>query len=237
MAVLRKNKVSNYTVIDNNVFRDKEMSLKAKGLLCLMLSLPDEWDYTLAGLTALSSDGIDGTRSALNELECKGYFRRNIIKDAGRFSDVEYVISEVPMTDKPILEIPILEKPPQLNTNEIKEEKNKIYKDIVDAWNSICVSRPRVLKVGSDRRKKMKLRLAEHDYDTILLAFRKVEESDFLNSSAWCSFDWVFKNEQNIQKVLEGNYDNGTKMTKTEREMMDAYRRIEGSYEGTDVAY
>ena len=69
MTVLKKNKKSNYTVVDNGIFQNKDLSLKAKGLLCLMLSLPDNWDYTLAGLAQLSSDGVDATRNALNELE------------------------------------------------------------------------------------------------------------------------------------------------------------------------
>lgn len=123
MAVLRKRKYNNYTVIDNGIFKNREMSLKAKGLLCLMLSLPDEWDYSLEGLVTLSHDGKDAVRSALSELERLNHFRRVQLNENGKFTGVEYVISEEPMTEEPILEKPTSENPTQLNTNTNKVPK------------------------------------------------------------------------------------------------------------------
>lgn len=118
--MLKKRKRNNYTVIDNGIFKNREMSLKAKGLLCLMLSLPDDWDYSLEGLTALSHDGRDSVRSALTELERLNHFKRVQLNDNGKFNGVEYIISEEPMSENPFSENPISVNQPQLNTNTNK---------------------------------------------------------------------------------------------------------------------
>ena len=65
MAILKKEKKTNYTIISNNIFKDKSLSLKAKGLLCLMLSLPDMWEFTEQGLATLSADGLASTKTAI----------------------------------------------------------------------------------------------------------------------------------------------------------------------------
>ena len=80
-------------IMSNYHLRDKELSLKAKGLLSQMLSLPDDWDYTLAGLSHINRESKDAIRSAVNELEAAGYIRRHQKTDAsGKFSGNEYVI-------------------------------------------------------------------------------------------------------------------------------------------------
>ena len=108
MAVSRTEKREGFTVIDNEIFRNRKLSLKAKGLLCLMLSLPDGWSYSLDGLKLLSTDGISSVRSALAELQDAGYFYRRQAREGGKFKDIEYVISEEPK--EPVLEKPISEK-------------------------------------------------------------------------------------------------------------------------------
>ena len=129
LAVFRVNKTKNYTVISNTHFKEKDMSLKAKGLLSLMLSLPDEWDYSINGLTALSKDGKDSVMNTLSELEDHGYLRRTKLCDEkGRFAGYDYDIYEKPHTGNPYPENPntgkpYTEKPTQLNTKQssIKE--------------------------------------------------------------------------------------------------------------------
>ena len=81
MAVMRVHKNANFTVMSNYHFREKKMSLKAKGLLSLMLSLPNDWDYSIAGLATLSKDGKDSVMSALKELEQFGYLTRTRLVD------------------------------------------------------------------------------------------------------------------------------------------------------------
>lgn len=81
MAVVRSEKNSDFTRISNSLFKEKNMSLKAKGLLSLMLSLPDDWDYSINGLVGLSTDGKDSVMKALSELERFGYLKRRRVTD------------------------------------------------------------------------------------------------------------------------------------------------------------
>ena len=132
MAVMRVEKNLNYTVMANYHLRDKGISLKAKGLLSLMLSLPSEWDYTLAGLAYINREGVDAIRSAIKELEHAGYIVRTRQRnEAGQLLDTEYIIYEYPQngdtiisshsissevsntppSEEPILENPILDNP------------------------------------------------------------------------------------------------------------------------------
>ena len=107
MAVFRVEKSRDYTVMSNYHLRDKGLSLKAKGLLSQMLSLPEDWDYTLSGLSHINRESKDAIRSAVNELEAAGYIQRCQTTDAsGKFSGNEYVIHESPVTSEPSLEKP-----------------------------------------------------------------------------------------------------------------------------------
>ena len=107
MAVFRIDKTKDYTVMSNHHLRDKRLSLKAKGLLSQMLSLPEDWDYTLAGLSFINRESKDAIRTAINELEKAGYIERHQTTDAaGRFSSNEYIIHEFPIDPAPSLEKP-----------------------------------------------------------------------------------------------------------------------------------
>ncbi len=141
MSVIRIHKTANYTVMANYHFKEKKMSLKAKGLLSLMLSLPDDWNYSVSGLVRLSKDGKDGVMSALQELEKFGYLSRAQQFNAkGQFSGIEYNIYEQPQTENPITEKQIAdnpisanqdaEKPRQLNTNPLNKKENKDIKEL-----------------------------------------------------------------------------------------------------------
>lgn len=134
MSVYRIKKNHNYTVLSNYHFKEKTMSLKAKGLLSLMLSLPDDWDYSTEGLAKLSSDGITAVRSALQELEKFGYLVRERIRENGRISDWIYNIYEQPNisetqeVENQRVENQTLENNRQLNTKELNTKS--ISKDI-----------------------------------------------------------------------------------------------------------
>lgn len=128
MAVFRVERTSNYTVMSNHHLRDKRLSLKAKGLLSLMLSLPEDWDYTLAGLAKINSEGKDAIRSAVVELEKAGYVqRRQTVERDGKFSTNEYVIREEPFSALPLSENPTTEIPPTADTPT--ENPTQIKKD------------------------------------------------------------------------------------------------------------
>lgn len=140
MAVIRVHKTKDYTVMSNTHFREKKMTLKAKGLLSLMFSLPDDWDYSIAGLTTLSKDGKDGVMSALKELEDFGYLKRTRLNDEkGKFAGYDYDIFEQPQSEKPYAENPNTDKPntenppqyitKQLNTNTSNTDTTKENKE------------------------------------------------------------------------------------------------------------
>ena len=149
MAVIRVNKTNDFTVMSNAHFKEKNMSLKAKGLLSLMLSLPDDWDYSVAGLTELSEDGKDSVMKALAELERFGYLKRTRLTDKkGRFAGYDYDVYEQPLnddmcsekpyaenpnTDNPNTEKPYAENPSQLNTNISNTKKLNISSKPDDA--------------------------------------------------------------------------------------------------------
>jgi hypothetical protein len=141
MSIIRVNKTKNFTVMSNFHFKEKRMSLKSKGLLSLMLSLPEDWNYSLAGLVSLSKDGKDSVMAALAELEKFGYLTRTRTTNSkGQFSGVEYDIYEQPQEQKPVAEKQSEEKqnaeksnsgkPPLLNTKFIKNVSNKSIKEL-----------------------------------------------------------------------------------------------------------
>ena len=136
MAVFRVERNRGYTVMSNHHLRNKELSLKAKGLLSQMLSLPEDWDYTLAGLSLINKEKIDAIREAVRELERAGYIVRSRERDAkGRLRGAEYVIYEQPQPptsdlptlenptlDNPTQEKPTLEKPTQENPTQLNKD-------------------------------------------------------------------------------------------------------------------
>ena len=128
MAVFRVERTRDYTVMSNHHLKNRALSLKAKGLLSMMLSLPDDWDYTTRGLASICREGVDAIGKALKELESAGYMERRQLRGKdGRITDTEYTIYEQPRkppgtpfpdTDSPDTEKPDTEKPAQLNTKE-----------------------------------------------------------------------------------------------------------------------
>ena len=140
MSVFRVEKTKGYTVMSNHHLRNHTLSLKAKGLLSQMLSLPDDWDYTLQGLAQINKESIDAIREAVRELERAGYIKRSRERDErGCLRGTAYTIYEQPHTEptseepaqalptldnptleKPMLEKPTLENPTQLNTESTK---------------------------------------------------------------------------------------------------------------------
>ena len=140
MAVFRVEKNSSYTVMSNHHLRNRALSLKAKGLLSQMLSLPEDWDYTLQGLARINRESIDAIRQAIRELEQAGYIQRSRERDEkGRLRGADYVIFELPQPvpasvsptlenptlENPTQENPTLENPMQLNKDKLITEKQK----------------------------------------------------------------------------------------------------------------
>ena len=158
MPVIRIDKTRDYTVMSNHHFRNRNLSLKAKGVMSLMLSLPDDWDYTVAGLATLSKDGLDSVRSALKELEREGYLKMERERDAkGKLGRASYVLSEIPVVEKPILENPrlenpILEKTAQLNTYPSSTNTSSTKESITEADASEDAQKPKKTKSKKEKR-------------------------------------------------------------------------------------
>lgn len=124
MAVFRVEKNHSYTVMANHHLRDERLSLKSKGMLSLILSLPDDWRISIEGMTQFSSDGKDAIRSAIRELTDAGYITRaQTHSEAGTFSGYDYVVHETPVASPssgfPTMEKPTTENPTQRNTDRL----------------------------------------------------------------------------------------------------------------------
>ena len=142
MAVFRVERNTGYTVMSNHHLRNKELSLKAKGLLSQMLSLPEDWDYTLSGLSYINRERIDAIREAIKELERAGYIVRSRERDEkGRLRGTDYIIYEqppnldLPTLENPTLDNPTLEKPTQ--EKPTLENPTQLNKDILSKEQSI----------------------------------------------------------------------------------------------------
>ena len=162
MAVFRINKTRDYTVMSNHHLRNTSLSLKAKGLLSLMLSLPDNWDYTTKGLASICKDGIDSICSAVKELEQHGYIvRERVRNDKGQLTTIEYTILEQPETalpeqekpkrENPVLDNPEQENPAQLNTNISNTKKSNTNTSTTYPIKSYQKEEPAVKKRGKDK--------------------------------------------------------------------------------------
>ena len=161
MAVFRVERNNGYTVMSNHHLRNKELTLKAKGLLSQMLSLPENWDYTLKGLSLINREQIDAIREAVRELEKAGYIVRTRERDEkGRLRGADYVIYElpqIPKSDLPTLENPTLdnptqENPTQLNKDISRTDLSKKDKSITDvsSTDSIPILSPNPFPLTGD---------------------------------------------------------------------------------------
>ena len=160
MAVFRIERTRDYTVMSNHHLRDKALSLKSKGLLSMMLSLPEDWNYTTRGLAKICKEGVDAIGGALRELESAGYIVRHQLRDRqGRISDTEYVIYEQPQpkapdmpqpdtaspdTENPYLDDPDTEKPAELNIEKSKTQKSNTQGSSTDSipFRGFAAARP-----------------------------------------------------------------------------------------------
>lgn len=157
MAVFRIERTRDYTVMSNHHLRNANLSLKAKGLLSMMLSLPEDWNYTTRGLAKICKEGVDAIGAALRELERAGYIVRHQRRDkSGRITDTEYVIYEQPQpdmsqpdtaspdTENPDMVKPDTEKPAELNIEKSNTEKSITYGSSTDSipFRETAAARP-----------------------------------------------------------------------------------------------
>ena len=219
MAVFRIEKTRDYTVMSNYHLRDRSLSLKAKGLLSLMLSLPEDWDYTMKGLARICKDGIDSISGGIRELEAHGYLvRARVRNENGQLGSIEYTIlerpkepaqtpapirekpiRENPIQVKPMLDVPIQENPAQLNTKEQNKELS-----ITQGSSPIPSSPPTPRekgRIGQDRMREREsyreIILENIDYD-ILIQDEKLDR-DRLDELVELMVDTVCSNREMIR--------------------------------------
>ena len=173
MAVFRIEKTRDYTVMSNYHLRDMSLSLKAKGLLSLMLSLPENWDYTMKGLARICKDGIDSISGGIRELEAHGYLIRSRVRSAnGQLGSIEYTILEQPKAPSPTQEKPIRENPVQANPMldaPIQENPAQLNKEESSPiLSSPPVPRERSGQDGMRKRESYRALILENiEYDVI----------------------------------------------------------------------
>lgn len=198
MAKIRVFKETDYTVLDNGIFRDKNLSLKARGLLVTMLSLPEKWNYTIEGLTVILKDGKDSIRSALKELEEAGYLVRNRIRnDKGQLTETEYNVYERSVKNpenkgfQPKSENPTLDNPIQLS--KYNNKINKLY-SATGLHESDILSK--VISITSDLAVRNGIEYYLSKYETEM----GVKHPDV-------TFSALDKIIDNIKTVLQDGYD------------------------------
>lgn len=235
-SVIRVIKNKNYTTMSNIHLFNRELSLKAKGLMSLCLALPESWDYSVAGLMTLSNDGRDSVTSAIKALQKHGFLKIEIERtERGNFCST-YVFFENPdenpdfKKDLTVTENPLRENRcgstdaenlEQLNTNNelltlntnneilVNPQSEFTFEDLKNLYDLICIHFPKVQKITDGRKTKASLRLKEYPEKNFWeTVFQKAENSNFIRSKQFFCFDWVLKNSNNALKVFEGNYDN-----------------------------
>lgn len=194
MAVFRVERTSDYTVMSNHHLRDKRLSLKAKGLLSQMLSLPENWDYTLSGLCYINRESKDAIRTAIRELEQAGYIRRRqTIDSGGKFSGNEYTIYErpqEPMPGSPLSEKtpsgnpttgkPLSEKPTQRN---IEKQNTDIQNTDSIPFRETAAEPPEAKRTESSSAEEMEKyrELIKDNIQYPLLVARNPDDADLIN--------------------------------------------------------
>ena len=190
MAVFRIERTKDYTVMSNHHLRNANLSLKAKGLLSMMLSLPEDWNYTTRGLAKICKEGVDAIGAALRELEAAGYIVRHKLRDRqGRISDTEYVIYEQPQpknpdtpqpdtaspdTENPYLDNPDTEAPDTDNPAQLNTKKSNTQKSNTDLSSTHSFFLPAADGMTDGFEKKAEIR-EQIEYDILCQQYDRMQ--------------------------------------------------------------
>ena len=192
MAVFRIEKTRDYTVMSNHHLRDMSLSLKAKGLLSLMLSLPENWDYTMKGLARICKDGIDSISGGIRELEEHGYLIRERVRGAnGQLGSIEYTILEQPKEPTPAQEKPVRENPVQVNQTlltPVQEEPAQLNKD--RSSNDPSRTDLSSTEISNPIQSNPPILTFVMCYELIQLV---TEKNNLHDVDTWMFFKWIFK--------------------------------------------
>ena len=192
----RQDKLKDFTVIRNSIFKDYTLSAKAKGVACQLLSLPPAWDYSVKGLVTLFNDGEASIRSALSELEEAGYLRRERVREQGKLGKAVYIITDSLKSEKPNVENPLVDNsvvgnPPQLNTKVSNTNKSKtkdIYEglpeNLIETLEEFEEMRKSIKKPMTDVARKRLIRELQNLAGENVQLMIKILDQSILNSWA-----------------------------------------------------
>ena len=252
MAVFKVNKNNNYTVISNTHLKERKMTLKAKGLLTLMLSLPPDWDYSIEGLISICVEGERAINSTLNELKEFGYLRIEKLPPRKGKNQFEYIYN---IYEKPLkkeerqlknvevqnvkVQSEVVQNEGQLKTNTLntKELNTKLlntYSLFMEKWNELAkeCELSLIKSFTENRKKRLSELLEKYTQEEILETMFKIKNINFLlgrtDKSNWkISFDDFLKEEKFI-KILEGAYYDEVKPTGRKQDKKIAKSRSSG---------
>lgn len=230
MSIVRIHKSSDYTVMSNYHFKEKEMSLKAKGLLSMMLSLPDDWDYSIAGLTTLSKDGETSVKRTLQELEQFGYLKRKRVYVEGKIADWEYNIFESPRTENLVVEnqlvgFQLVENQRQLKTKESNTKESKTKED-----NSKELYKDRTKDFLGSAKKK------EPSQSLYSKCIAQIDSRDYNTDLHNALVDYLQVRLQIKDKQLYANSWKGL-LNKLERDFTNDEERLQSVYQSIERGY
>ena len=230
MAIIRVNKTKNYTVMSNVHLKEKEMSLKAKGLLSVMLSVSDEWNFSIAGLSAICKENETAIKSALNELKQFGYLvvtkKCPSETKSGRI-EYDYDVYEQPLIKQETenqgvenqgVEILQVEKQGQLNNNnkdtkKLNTKKLNTKKKIYGAFENVALSDEEFEKIQVEGFNELIDELSEYKEST-----GKKYKSDYATILAWAR-------RKNLKKGSENKKDQHSQLDSIARWVMEEDRR------------
>lgn len=224
MNKITRKKNSDYTVVSNVFLRDKNLSIKAKGFLAVVMGLPENWEFTINGICSILKEGKTAVYNVINELKGAGYCKaKRIQNEKGVIQGYDYSFFETPQCEKqdsdyPYAENPYMDNQPQLSKEEIKYETNKEERDkslskkeqidyeaIMSAWNEVAATMPKlssVRNITEDRKQKIRTLFKKCNSNTeeLIKLIKTLPYADdwVIGKSAarnWCiDFNWLISN-------------------------------------------
>lgn len=230
----RQDKLKDFTVIRNSIFKDCRLSAKAVGVACKLLSLPPTWDYSVRGIVSLFSDGESSIRSALSELEEYGYLRRERVRDQGKLGGCRYIITDTLKLEKPNVENPHVDNPrvdnhAQLNTKELNTNKlNTNNYDVVVKEHRQIVTYCEQYLGGSLTKQALDDLIGYIDFgmDSELI-IRAVDKARDTNNRRWAYVNGILKNwkKDNIKTTEQAIEQDNQFHNKNDKPMSEEERR------------